>query len=273
MSKNNILLIDPAFDPSLSQKLRLIVKIGTDTLTYAIIDDEQKLLYAVFNEQECLDVHASFAKRVKNDAYLNIDFGEVLVAAHSQNQFFVPNQLLSDELIKTQTAFFTPEKTGDVYVKALDKFSSVFAFPKAVETAIETNWAAGDRTTENEGLIKIATAAPQKQVLLIDFTVKSFEVVFCKNQEFQFQQSYTYDNVDELTYYILLMVKQLNVDTKDVAVLVSGIIDIADEKWNRLAQYFTNVSCATPNANLNMAILEDMPLHYYTSLLSLYPCE
>ena len=65
-TKNSILLIDPAFDTNTAVNCSLLVKIGIDTFSYAILDKETNKIIAVFDEQECEDVSKTLSERLKN---------------------------------------------------------------------------------------------------------------------------------------------------------------------------------------------------------------
>ena len=273
MNKNSILLIDPAFDPQLSEQLSLLVKINADTFSYAIIDDKQKRIYAVYDEQECEDGYQKFNERLKLDVYLKLHYEQVKVAAHTQNLICVPNQIFADSDIAAQSAYFTDADSDVIYAQpvANSTFTTVFSIPKAAEQTINEHWPNNKKLPLNAGLVNLTNYLAH-DTLIIDFSVKSFEIIYFKAHQVVFQQSYQFDSVEEFTYFLLLVVNQLNIDTQHTAVKTCGIIHLNDEKWNCLKQYFNQVDFLTLKMDLTTDILEDMPTHYYTSLLALYTC-
>ena len=273
MNNNSILLLDPAFDPQLSEQLSLLVKISADTFSYAIIDDEKKLVYAVYDEQECEDGYQKFNERIKLDVYLKLPYQHVKVAAHTQNLICVPNQILASSDIATQSAYFTDADSDNIYAQPAmnSDFTTVFSLPKLAEQTINHCWPNSKKLPLNAGLVNLSHYFSE-DTLVIDFSVKSFDIIYVKGAQVMFQQSYVFDDVAEFTYFLLLIANQLHIDTQITAVKTCGIIHQDDEKWNCLTQYFKKVDFLSLEMDLNTDILEDMPKHYYTSLLALYTC-
>ncbi len=273
MNNNSILLLDPAFDPQLSGQLSLLVKISTDTFSYAIIDDEKKLVYAVYDEQECDDGYQKFSERIKLDVYLKLPYQHVKVAAHTQNLICVPNQILANSDIAIQSAYFTDVDSDNIYAQPAmnSDFTTIFSFPKLAEQTINHCWPNNKKLPLNAGLVNLSHYFSE-DTLIVDFSVKSFDIVYIKDKQVVFQQSYGFDNVEEFTYFLLLIVRQLQIDAPTTVVKTCGIIHQEDEKWNCLTQYFNKVEFLSLKMDLNTDILEDMPKHYYTTLLALCTC-
>ena len=273
MNNKSILLIDPEFDPKRSEELNLVVKIGADSFSYAIIDEEKKLVYAVYDEQECEDGAQTLNAKLKADAYLTLPYQTVKVAVHTTNSVLVPNELFEAENVALQTNHFTNSDSNNIYAQPAENsgVTTVFSLEKDLENTINTQWPQSMKLVENAGLMNLVNSV-SSDTLIIDFTVGAFDIVYTKERQLIFQQHYQFDDVEEFTYYLMLIVSQLQIDTTTTQVRVCGIISIGDEKWNRLKQYFSTVDCLELHTELNTTILDDMPTHYYTSLLSLYAC-
>ena len=273
MNNKSILLIDPEFDPEHSESLDLLVKIGADSFSYAIIDPTQKLVYALYDEQECEDGYRKLNDRLKADSYLKLAYKNVKIAAHTQDIVFVPNVLFDAESASVNAGYFNTNDSQFIYAQPCDqhKFTTVFALPKTAETVINDRWPESKKLPITAGLQNIVALCDQ-DTLILDFTVKSFQALYVKQEQVVFQQFYEFEGVEELTYYLLLITNQLQIDSKNTALKVCGIVHEGDEIWNRLKVYFENLSILSISTPLNTTILEDMPKHYYTNLLSLYTC-
>lgn len=273
MSNNSILLIDPNFDPADSANLSLLVKIGADTFSYVIIDQEHKIVHAVYDEQECEDGYEKLKERLKNDAYLNLNYQSVKIAAHTQNVVYVPKELFNENEIAVYTKFFADADSQNIYIQPSQQQNiyTVFSLPYSVEKIVNHNWQQSIKLEPNAGLFELAVQF-DKEAIIIDFTVGSFQFVYIKDNKIAFNQNYQFEDTEELTYFILLIVNQLNINIKQVAVNVCGIINDGDNKWNLLTHYFDKVEILTIVSNLDTTILDDMPAHYYTSLLALQTC-
>ncbi|RZL36171.1 MAG: DUF3822 family protein [Pedobacter sp.] len=273
MNNNSILLIDPNFEPTDSSDLSLLVKIGADTFSYAIIDEEKKLVNAVYDEQECESGYQKLSERLEADSYLKLNYKHVKIAAHTSNIIFVPHELFSEDNIEVYTKYFEEADSKTIYVQPTlqQAFNTIFSLPISLEKVIEKNWQESTKVVQNAGLIELA-AKVVHQTLIIDFTVGSFQLIYIKAQKIAFMQSYQFDDIEELTYYLLLIVNQLDINTKETGVKVCGIINEDDDKWNCLSQYLGKPDFLVLDTPLNTNILDDMPAHYYTSLLALQQC-
>lgn len=273
MSNNSILLIDPSFEPANSTNLNLLVKIGTDTFSYAIIDNEKNFVHAVYDEQECEIGYDKFNERLKTDPYLKLTYKEVKVAIHSSNLIFVPQELYNENEVTLYTKFFTDVDFQTVYVQPSLKqtINTIFSLPQHVEKLINENWQNSYKMQQNAGLVELSTKLEQDNII-IDFTVGSFQFIYVKEAKINLVQSYQFDDIEELTYYLLLIINQLSINTKNTEVKACGIIHREDEKWQLLSQYFNKVDLLVISSNLDTQILDDMPSHYYTSLLALQQC-
>jgi Protein of unknown function (DUF3822) len=273
MNNNSILLIDPNFDPAVSEQLNLILKIGIANFSYAIVDHEKKQVLAVYDEQECENGYNKLYERLKNDSYLKRSYGDIKVAVHTENLIFIPNELYSETMLDSHTKYFPDVDSRNIYVQPDDNtgFTSIFSLPKSVEELIDQHWPKNEKLQQNIGLLHLAQQYTEN-TLLIDFTVKSFEVAYGKGQQIIFQQSYQFDHIEEFNYYLLLIINQLGIEPVATTIKIMGIVHEHDEKWNCLAKYFTKIDFLIIESPLDVAILDDMPAHYYTSLLSLCQC-
>ncbi|RZK56656.1 MAG: DUF3822 family protein [Pedobacter sp.] len=272
MDNNSILLIDPAFDPASASVCNLLVKVGLDNFSYAIINKETKHVDAVFDEQECVNGAQKFAERLKTDSYLKLPYQEIKFAIHTANTIAIPNDLFNEDDLESHSQFFTEAHSGYLYSQSQNHFgfTSIFTLPKVIDKTLE-DFPQAKRYEQNAGLIQLAEKLDGNN-LLVDFTVASVNVLFVKNQQVVFQQCYEIENVEEFNYYILLVINQLNINLKETALNLSGIINQGDEKYNCLLKYFSKADFITATNNLNQEVLDDMPAHYYSNLLALDQC-
>jgi hypothetical protein len=273
MNKNSILLIDPNFEPANSSNLNLLVKVGVDTFSYSIADEEKELIHAVYDEQECEDGVEKFKERLKIDAYLKLPYKSVKAAIYTQNSVLVPKSLFDEAQVKLYTQFFVDTDLQNIYVQSSEQqeFIRIFGVPSATEKLLTATWENVTLLPHDAGLLENLPTKENNNVI-IDFTVGSFQLLYFKEKLLNFAQNYEFDGIDELTYYLLLIISQLSINTKQTALKVCGIIHQGDDKWNLLAQHFNEIDFLVTPTPFDTNILDDMPAHYYTSLLALQKC-
>jgi hypothetical protein len=272
-NSNNILLIDPAFDPNTAAACNLLIKVGLDTFSYAIINHETKKVSAIFDEQECEDGALKLSERLKTDSYLKLPFRQIKVAVNTANAIAIPNDFYTEDHLSSNAQYFSSAANENVYTNLQDHFgfTTLFSLPSSVEKIFEDELKDSIKYQELAGLISLAEQI-QGSALILDFSVGATNVLYVKDNKIQFQQSYEIGHSEELNYYILLMIKQLAIDPQQTKLLLSGIIHEGDEKYNCLHKYFPQIQFSIIENELNKEVLENMPLHYYSSLLALNQC-
>lgn len=269
---NSILLIDPSFDPAAAPNCTLLVKVGLDSFSYAIIDKETNAVSAVFDEQECKSGALKFAERLKTDSYLTLAYQDVKVAIHTPNMINIPNDLFREEELSAHAQFFATPHSENVYAhtQSYFGFTTIFSLPTPTEELLHNF--KGKKFQSTAGLLSLAEDK-EETTLILDFTVTSFTALYLKNKQVIFQQCYEIENMEEFNYYLLLMVNQLQISTQDTKVHLSGIVHEGDETYNCIQKYFNHIEFISALKELNQQVLNDMPFHYYSSLLALDQCE
>ena len=273
-SKNSILLVDPEFDPNTASACNLLLKITGDSFSYAIIDKHNKQLKAVFDLQECDDVSIALSTALKKDSYLQLPFKEIKVSVYTPHTIAVPNELFNDQDLNSYANFFSEEQSGVLYTHPFAQFgfTSVYNLEKFTEDTLNTYLANAAKYEQNAPILALGSSA-KKTSLLLDFTVGSFNALLLDKGKMIFQNSFLMDNPEEFNYYLLLLIQELNLDTTALPVLISGIIHENDGYYNCLRKYFDYIRFNLPPAtDIDHAILDDMPAHYYSSLLALDLC-
>ncbi|TCC94629.1 DUF3822 family protein [Pedobacter hiemivivus] len=274
-NKNSILLVDPDFDLNTAADCDLLLKITPDSFSYAIIDKGSRQLKAVYDEQECDNVPAMLAAKLKNDVYLTLAFKEIKAAVYTENSINIPNELFDPEQLNQYAKFFTEAPSNNLYTRPFKTFgfTSIFTLQQFTEETLAASLNNCKLYTQNAPVLALA-AQNNKTSLLLDFTASSFNALYRTGEKLIFQNYYQTDNAEEFNYYLLLIVNQLNINTADTEIQLSGIIHSGDDYYQCIAKYFSDINFNLPPAKeIDHKILDDMPAHYYSSLLALDLCE
>ena len=269
-NKNSILLIDPAFEPSNANNCNLLVKIGSKNFSYAIINCETNKVCAVYDQQECENVTSRFAESLKTDPYLTLAYQDVKVAINTANAIAVPNELFNEENVSINAKYFRENNSGNVYVDAQNHFgfNTIFSLTKTTEELL--NFTDAKILHENAGLLNQAEQLNAAS-LILDFAVGNVNVIYLNDNRVIFQQCYEIEDVEEFNYYLLLMINLLKLE-RTTKIYTCGIIHENDDNYNCITKYFETIEFLTVSNHLDQEVLEDMPAHYYSSLLALSKC-
>jgi len=273
-SKNSILLVDPEFDPNTAPDCHLLLKIAGDGFSYAVIDKNSKQLKAVFDQQECEDTVAELTAALKNDGYLRLPFGKVKVSVYTPNTITVPDDIFNVQEIKAYLNFFPEDASEQLHARPFAQFgfTSVFSLEQFLEKTLDSYLANAAKYEQNAPVLALGAAANGNS-LLLDFTAGSFNALLLDTKRVIFQNSYSIANAEEFNYYLLLLIQELKLETKEITLLLSGIVHENDEIYQCLNKYFNTIYFNLPPADdIDHTILDDMPAHYYSSLLALDLC-
>jgi hypothetical protein len=273
-SKNSILLVDPDFDPNTASDCNLLLKITADSFSYAVIDKNSRQLKAVFDQQECEDTVAELASAIKKDSYLGLPFREIKVSVYTPNTIAVPTALFNKNELNSYANFFAEASSSNLYTRPFAKFgfTSVFNLEQFIEETLDKSLASAARYEHHTPLLALGSVLDGTS-LLLDFTAGSFNILLLENRKMIFQNTFQIAHPEEFNYYLLLLIQELKLSPSSTTVLLSGIIHQDDGYYNCLGKYFTDLRFNLPPADqFDHAILDDMPAHYYSSLLALDLC-
>lgn len=274
-NKNSILLVDPEFDLNTAADCDLLLKITPDSFSYAIIDKSCRQVKAVYDEQECENVPATLAAKLKNDVYLTLPFNEIKAAVYTENTINIPNDLYDPTQLNQYARFFTEDQSNNLYTRPFTNFgfTSIFSLQQFTEDTLASSLKNCRLYTHSAPVLALASHH-DKTVLLLDFTATSFNALYTVGEQLIFQNYYQIDNAEEFNYYLLLIINQMNINTSATELHLSGIIHTGDERYQCIEKYFNTVHFNLPPIEeIDHKILDDMPAHYYSSLLALDLCE
>ncbi len=276
-NKNSILLEDPAFDPVAALNCNLLLKITTDSFSYAIVNTLKNKVEVVYDCQDYQPTANNLSSTILSDPYLSLLFNRVKIGSYTSNTIAIPEPIFDAEGTANYLQYFTDlEHYSDrVYTASYSgqDFRNLFLLPKAVESTIKTHWREACSVEQTASLLALKDQSNSTQFYL-DFTAGSFQAILLQAGKMIFQNVFQVENADEFHYYLLLLIKQLNISSASAEVLVSGIMNEGDEQHQLLLKYFPQVKLCMPSeSTLQNSILEDMPSHYYTSLIALNLCE
>lgn len=273
-SKNSILLVDPEFDPHTAPDCNLLLKITGDSFSYAVIDKSSKQLKAVFDHQNCEDTVSELALALKNDSYLKLPFREIKVSVYTPNTIAVPNKFFNPQDLNSYANFFSEDASGILYTRPFARFgfTSVFNLEQFTEETLDTFLSNAAKCEQNAPVLAMAPTI-EGISLVLDFTAGSFNALLLADDKVIFQNSFQIENPEEFNYYLLLLIQELKLAPSLTTVSISGIIHQEDGYYACLNKYFKLIHFNLPPADdIDHAILEDMPAHYYSTLLALDLC-
>jgi len=275
-NNNSILLVDQQFDPNAITNRNLLFKITADSFSYALLNTDAGRLEVLYDQQDC-DAAAALADRIQTDPYLSLAFNQIKAAVWSANTLTVPEVFYQQDAAQVFANYFheTVNYSDTLYTNAHEDydFKTVFLLPKQIDQALNNDgFAALEKYGQTAALLAMLKPAEADQ-LILDFTGNSFYALLFQAGKLVFQNSYAIEDDEEFTYYLLLIMQQLGLDPAQTRLMATGIINPGDSRYALLETYFPVLNILEPESEqINLTLLEDMPIHYYTSLLAINLC-
>jgi len=283
-NKNSILLEDPAFDPVLALNCNLLLKITADSFSYAIVNTLEDKIQVVYDCQDYEPTAQNLSATILSDPYLSLLYNRVKIGSYTSNSIAVPENIFTPDNTAPYLQYFSnlDQYSSKVYTASYtgQDFKSLFLLPNAIESTIKSHWREASSFEQSASLLAVdknilnADAPVNEYSFYLDFTAGSFHAMLMNQGKMIFQNVFQIENPEEFHYYLLLLIKQLQIEVTQVNVIATGILNEGDEQHSILLKYFPVITLESPaETNITDSILEDMPPHYYTSLLALNLCE
>jgi hypothetical protein len=88
------------------------------------------------------------------------------------------------------------------------------------------------------------------------------EFVITRGKNLKLLNRYEYSTYEELVYYILFAMEQLQLNPDHVPLVFSGMVSSDDHAFKLAAKYIRNISLATmPDIVSGIDVLEEVPAH------------
>jgi hypothetical protein len=105
--------------------------------------------------------------------------------------------------------------------------------------------------------------------LVVNIRPHHFSVVLLRNNRFLFAKEFYYETPADVLYYLLKACEDHLLNTHEVKIELTGLIEQESSLYRELRQYFSFLDCR--NASWQMAS-NNFPTHYFTTLNDLAQC-
>lgn len=116
----------------------------------------------------------------------------------------------------------------------------------------------------------VENAVAANEHLTVQFYQSEMIVVAVKNKQLQLVRSFSYTNDADVLYHLLNVCKQVDIDTAEATLSISGFITTDSGNYKQLQKYFGKLKLNNASKNLLPPDqLKQYPSHYFTSFFNL----
>ncbi|MEX2380430.1 MAG: DUF3822 family protein [Vicingaceae bacterium] len=170
------------------------------------------------------------------------------------------------------------EEQLSIHENAIQSLDStlVFAYPKRIHQLLSQQFAGFQLLHYGSPLLELSglELSPQSENFKLHIQYDHFEVIYAKNGKLRFFNRFNYQTVEDLIYYLLYVMEQLQLDREKIAVEVFGEFEKQSAIFEMLHKYIRNINIRERNPEMKYsAVLSELPKHYYFNLFNQYLCE
>lgn len=278
MNHNGILhFSEKDFSAEQAKDCELLFRVSADRLSYAIVNKQKNSLAALFDTVLIHPLAETFNQLVIPDPYIDFPFRKVKISAETFSFIFVPSGIFSGEHLSAYTNFVTSSQPSKLVTSHIPQaqLTSIANVGKAVLNPLTDKFPHAAISSQAEALIKGGLSYPaERRTLILQFNTGTFEALLLSGNDIIFYNIFSTPTTDDFNYFLLLIIKQLELERSDTSVLLSGEIEKYSGNFRRASKYFNNISFADSTRFFSFPeAFRLVPVHQFFALLSLALCE
>ncbi len=282
-------LADESFTQGMVSAAVLLLLIDRVRISYAIIDQErQKAVvlkdYQLMTESTTEDrknyTEGFFTQVYEMDDLLNkLKPDRVILSVYTSIFSLVPDPLYAKDHIKdilNLTCNVTDENR--YYADAIRSANAQMVYATEDPLLKETGsvfheaalYFAGSAFIEQQLRLNKHEETPQVSILVRYLDI---DIIVTLGNALKFYNSFSYSSSEDLIYYILFVLEQLQLNPDQVAVTFFGEIDKTSSHWMLASKYIRNLRMGLRSDAIGYSYgFDRLPAHQYVSLFNQYLC-
>lgn len=279
-------LIDKSFQPGGEERNFASIEISLGGLTYCILDSKHFNYRAIesYNfegEANWENFLYKIERLIQDNDYLKSEFRRVTLLYVSPQIIFIPPALYK-ESDKTKYLNFNHLLTNE-YITCSDKLYNLDAYsvyPLPIELKNTFNKLFPEfrlrhfSTSLIESILYDIRYEGFKADIVLHIQKNHFEVlVFNKDSELVFFNSFIYQTWDDLLYYLFYVMEKIGLSAENINLLMIGEASMDSEIYKNLKLYFRNVNFGSRSDMYKYDnVFDQIPHHYFYNLLNSHAC-
>ena len=280
---NNTELVSSNYSSENTSKYHLSIEIGLGIFSYAILDTTNKICKTIASYKiDSIDIN-------KNIEYISNIYNNKNILRNSFQSTsigfaYFPNTLIpSSYFSKKEDNNMMLEFNHDLQNTSIieDKLNiveayNIYAIPTPILDMINTFFPETKITSNSSTLIeylaKYHTSRNDKK-LFLSVGRDYIEIIIFKGGNLLLQNIFQYHNKEDVLYYVLFCMQELDLSTENDSVILLDNIRRNDDIFSILYEYIRNISFIKRSTEFSMPEeLNNIEQHQYTSLLDKILC-
>ena len=282
MLKATFDLVQSAGMPKEWGNIFLLMEVGEKTFNYIVYNRSTSQVLAL--RQYSLDfipgksTHEALLEILKEDEWLQQPFRESFVIYHFADSNLLPERYFHIDMSKPATELvYGNARKGLLLSEKVQGWGlyNIYRIPRETHALLQQKFAAGKywhyytlfltqhRNNDDESgeMIHVIIAADQ------------FVVAVFKEKKLSLLQTYNYQTPDDVSYHLLAICGQLELNPESIKVYVSGLVDEQSTLYLELLKYFLQLEWELVPARVKLPQeFSQYPQHYFSPLMKMALC-
>jgi hypothetical protein len=282
---HDICFIDKSFDHEQTNLYHLSIQISLDGFSFAILDIPKGKYTLLKSTNFFLKRSRLLFMKVKEllseDEHLNLKYKSVDIVYSSENFTMVPQPFYQQGAADKFFGFNHEIEKGYLTDKTLMPKAEawcIFNIPENLKEFLALKF---PKATIRHNLFPLMERAlkenknfPDRKQIHVNFFRTYFELVVLSGSKLMLCNQFSYASENDVIFYVLYVFEQLKLAPDNTELVFHGLVQKNDPVCQTFKKYIRKVSFASPTTLFNYSYtFNQLPEHYYTSLLDLYKCE
>jgi len=279
------------FDPNINKQnfssISLSVQLSLTNLSFCIIDNSQHKYLAIVNyvfpeKVSAYDLAEFLGKLFEYEILLKKDYKNIIISYESNQSTLVPSEIFDinkqDEYLRFLNVITEDKIVISNQIEDL-KLYSVFSIPKSVYNVLNKNLSKFKLIHSSDSFIQclyfnFSRLDNFNEKVFLNVENHEFELVVFRNNNLLLYNSFQFKTKEDFLYFLLFTLKQLNVDSTKIQLVLSGKITPNSAVFVMLTKYFSNVIFIENQSYYSFSeVLANIPPQQYFKLLNQIKCE
>lgn len=237
-NNNKTILADSSFDSNQISNLHLSIELSSSSLSYCIIDTQKYRCLLLSSQKLETD---NLLEIFSNDDYLSQNFKSKSISFVNFANTLVPFELYEKE-DKENLFALNHELNDEVLLEdnLREEIINLHAVPKLFFQTIKNILPAATLRSQSSILINNFTNLNLKVETMFLYLKDSFvNIVVTKGKNLLFQNKFNYVTKEDLLFYVLFSIQELNFSNEDINTIVYG--NVTEDEFSILYDYIRNI--------------------------------
>ena len=237
-NNNKTILADSSFDSNQISNLHLSIELSSSSLSYCIIDTQKYRCLLLSSQKLETD---NLLEIFSNDDYLSQNFKSKSISFVNFANTLVPFELYEKE-DKENLFALNHELNDEVLLEdnLREEIINLHAVPKLFFQTIKNILPEAALRSQSSILINNFTNLNLKVETMFLYLKDSFvNIVVTKGKNLLFQNKFNYVTKEDLLFYVLFSIQELNFSNEDINTIVYG--NVTEDEFSILYDYIRNI--------------------------------